>query len=165
MTEISDDPWQALEGPSKRTPRSLETRDKSERPNVWKEPSILPDPDPEDGWSFKWVRAGYRTNADDTNMQKHGREGWETVDAADHPEVAMSLKSKIDGVRVPTSGIIEVGGLVLCKMPTEMVEQRAAYYHNETQERLDSAESNYMRDSNEVMRKVNDSRKRTVFGR
>lgn len=158
-TEIESNPWDALEGPSTRTPRSLETREVSARKTVWAPSSMLPDPIPEDGYTFKWVRSESRGVTDKINFQKRRREGWEPVRAEDHPEAIAGI-----GVEQQT-GIVEIGGLVLCKMPTEMVEQRNRYYSDHAREVLDSAEQNYLRDSDERMRKVVENKRKVVFGR
>lgn len=157
--ETTTDPWDDLEGPSTRTPRSLETRDRTERKRTWAPSSTLPDPEPQDGYVFKWVRISTRGIDDKGNYQKRLREGWETVRAEDHPELMTEV-----GVTQKT-GLVEVGGLVLCKMPQEMVEQRTRYYQNRTEEVLESAEESYLRDDHEHMRKVRERSRKAVFGR
>ena len=57
------------------------------------------------------------------------------------------------------------GGLILCKMPQEMVDQRTRYYRDRTIAELNSAEDTYMRDSDERMKKVLEKRRQVVFGR
>jgi hypothetical protein len=120
---------------------------------------MLPDPQPQDGYKFKWVRTATRNVDDKTNVQKRLREGWEPVDAADHPEMIQGL-----GIQ-QEHGRVEVGGLILCKMPEEMVEQRNAYYQKRASAELDSAEQGYMRDSDERMRKVVEKKRQRMFGR
>lgn len=157
--ETKTDPWDDLEGPSTRTPRSLETRDRDTRARVWSPPTMLPDPQPQDGYVFKWVRVSSRGVDDKINYQKRLREGWEAVRAEDHPEMLMDI-----GVAQQT-GQVEVGGLVLCKMPQEMVDQRTRYYQNRTSAEMESAEENYLREDHEHMRKVRERSRKTVFGR
>lgn len=156
MTETND-PWDALEEPSTRTPRSLETRTGSERPRAWKEPSLLPDPQPEDGWVFKWVRSSSRGTDDTTNVDKRFREGWEPVRAEDHPGILSSW-----GMNQKT-GHIESGGLLLCKMPAEMVQQRNDTYLRRSISELNSAEEHYMRDNDQVVKKFKDAKVRSTF--
>lgn len=163
MSDTAYDPWAALdevEAPT-RTPRTLETRQHSERERVWQESSILPEPLPQDGWVFKWCRSESRNQSDHRTYQKRLREGWEPVNAADHPEMMVDLK--LDGTR--TGGLVEVGGLILCRMPIEMVEQRRRYYADKTRKITDAAEDNYLRDSDERMKKVAEKRRQVVFGR
>jgi hypothetical protein len=64
-----------------------------------------------------------------------------------------------------TSGKVEVGGLILCKMPEEMAEQRKDYYQRRTAAEMDSAENTYLRDSDERMKKFRENQRKTVFGR
>lgn len=158
MTETLD-PWDALAGPSTRTPRSLGKRDSSERVRQWQEPSLLPDPDPDPDYVFKWIRQTARGLDDKLNVDKRFREGWEPVRAEDHPEILAKWHMP------PRSGLIETGGLILCKMPREMVEQRNAEYRRRTQAGLNSAEEHYMRDSHELVRKTAENRRKVVFGR
>lgn len=120
---------------------------------------MLPDPMPQDGYVFKWVRTATRNNEDKANYQKRIREGWEPVDAADHPELMMDLNVG------QASGKVEVGGLILCKMPEEMAEQRKEYYQRRTAAEMDSAENSYLRDSDERMKKFMEKQRKTVFGR
>lgn len=153
------DPWDDFgEKSTERTPRALETRDNSQRARSWVEPTMLPDPQPQDGYVFKWVRTDTRNVADKTNYQKRIREGWEPVFAQDHPELMMQIGH--DGM-----GHVEVGGLILCKMPEEMVKQRREYYRRRTAAEMESADQQYLRDSDERMRKFAERQRQTVFGR
>ena len=154
------DPWDAVVAePTARAPRTLETREQSSRRRSWVEPTMLPDPLPQDGYVFKWVRTATRNTEDKTNLQKRLREGWEPVDAAEHPELMVGL------IVGQTSGKVEVGGLILCKMPEEMAEQRKVYYQRRTAAEMDSAENSYLRDSDERMKKFMERQRKTVFGR
>jgi hypothetical protein len=155
-----NNPWdEIIETPTARTPRSFENREQSSRRRSWVEPTMLPDPLPQDGYVFKWVRTATRNTEDKTNYQKRIREGWEPVDAADHPELMLELSVG------QTSGKVEVGGLILCKMPEEMAEQRKDYYQRRTAAEMDSAENTYLRDSDERMKKFRENQRKTVFGR
>lgn len=158
MTTVND-PWDVLEEPATRTPRSVESRSNSGRRQSWAPPSILPDPEPQDGWVFKWVRSGSRGTEDRTNYQKRLREGWEPVSADDHPELMVMLNIG------QHAGLVEVGGLILCKMSEDMVNQRNRYYRDRARVELEDAEENYMRDSDERMKKVLEKRRQVVFGR
>lgn len=159
MTE-SLDPWDALAAPATREPRTLNTRGSSERKRSWVEPSLLPEPEPSDGWVFKWVRVSSRGVDDKLNVDKRFREGWEQVRAEDHPEILAAWHMPAN-----KTGVIESGGLILCKMPQEMVDQRNAEYRRRTQANVNSAEEHYMRDEHELMKKFADNRRKVVFGR
>lgn len=159
MTDTMD-PWAALVTPDDaRTSRSLETRGSTERKRGWVEPTLLPDPAPIDGWRFKWIRQAARGADDKTNVDKRLREGWEPVRAEEHPEIFAEWHVK------PKNGLVEYGGLLLCKMPEEWAQQRNQTYLRRAMDNLNSAEESYMRDSDEIMRKFQENRRRVVFGR
>ena len=50
-----------------RTPRTTETREKTERRKGWSRPSALPTPEPRDGLHFRWIRTSTLGNSDNTN--------------------------------------------------------------------------------------------------
>jgi hypothetical protein len=144
-----------------RTPRDLETRERDMRPIPWKPPSILPDPKPEPGYVYRWIRTSMMNSADNTNVSKQFREGYVPVRAEDHPELMLSPIA--DG---PFKGNIEVGGLLLCKIPEEVVKQRATYYTNLAQQQMESVDNNLMRESDPRMPVLRPERSsRTTFGR
>ena len=62
-----------------REPRDLESRETDAREKAWEPASILPDPEPQDGWVFRWVRTAMVGNLDNMNVSKRFREGWEPV--------------------------------------------------------------------------------------
>ena len=96
-----------------RTKREAESRTAEERPSdSWLPASILPNPDPVDGWVFRWIRTSTLGKADNTNVSQKFREGWVPVKAEDHPE--LEVMSDIDS---RFEGNIEIGGLLLCKAP------------------------------------------------
>ena len=71
-----------------RIPRQSTLREKEERPSDrWVPASILPDPVPQDGWVFRWIRTGIKGESDNTHVSQMFREGWEPVRSAAHPEL------------------------------------------------------------------------------
>lgn len=143
-----------------RTPRDLQTRDHQAR-TPWKPPSILPDPKPEPGYVYRWVRTSMMNNADNTNVSRQMREGYVPVKAEDHPE--LMLYADQDG---RFKGNVEVGGLLLCKIPEEIAQQRAAYYGNMAQQQMESVDNNLMRENDPRMPLLKPERSsRTTFGR
>lgn len=157
MTETTN-PWDALVEPATRTPRSLETREHAERKRTWTQPSVLPEIEPRDGWVHKWVRTDYSNIADKRTFSQRQREGWEPVDIADYPELQAYSASGTE------HGHVEVGGLILCRMPDEMVGQRNQHYLSVARQQESSAEEHYMRDPGEVVKKFNESSRKIVFG-
>lgn len=100
-----------------RPTRASQTREKTKR--AYKRPQLLPEPDPIPGWRHKWVRREMMGQTDPRNMSMKLREGWEPVKPEDYPEL------ELEGA----TGVAEVGGLVLCKMPEEEAQEREKYFH------------------------------------
>ena len=59
------------------------------------------------------------------NVSVRRREGWEPCRAEDHPELELSLD-----VGTKKSGNVEIGGLMLCKVPTEKAKAVKLLYEN-----------------------------------
>lgn len=129
-----------------RRPRSLDNRETTERKRSWTPPSTLPTPNPQEGYKFRWVRTSLMGNTDPTNVSARFREGWEPVKAEDHPELMLAQ----------TSGNVEIGGLALCKMPSEMVDQRNSYYQQINRDQMESVEQSYMRENDRRMPKFSE---------
>lgn len=115
-----------------RTPRSVQTRETEVR--QWKPASNLPDPTPEPGYGFRWIATHIMGEIDPMNVSKKSREGWEPVRAKDHPEFAAMANP---------SGNIEIGGLMLCKMPEYMIAQRDAYYLKQTEDQTRAIDNTF----------------------
>jgi len=129
-----------------RTSRTEETRDKAKRKVTWTRPNALPDPRPQEGVEYRWIRTSTLGQADMTNVSSKFREGWEPVRAADHPElkVMTDLDSKF-------KDNVEVGGLLLCKNSTENMEARRDHYKDKNDQQIASVDNNYMRESDSRM--------------
>jgi len=125
-----------------RTPRDLASRDKSARA-VYVPPSSLPDPTPEPGYVYRWIATHVLGEAQNVNVSNKMREGWEPVKAADHPELMLEGNAK--------TGNVEIGGLMLCKMPRERAQARDEYYANQNRAQMDSVDNNFMRNSDPRM--------------
>jgi hypothetical protein len=146
---------------AERTPRELETRAKFERPKQWAPAELLPSPNPEPGYSFRWIRVSALGSDDPRNISSKLREGWEPVKASEHPEIVlMGNESK---ARFPDS--IEIGGLLLCKTPTEFIEQRDAYYQRQAEGQMQSVDNSFMRENDPRMPLFKERRTEVKFGR
>ena len=156
-----DDEW-VMADEQERTPRSNEGREATERPGgSWLPASVLPVPDPEDGWVFRWVRTSTLGNSDNTNVSQKFREGWIPVKAEEKPEmqVMSDIESRFDGN-------LEIGGLLLCKAPKEAMEERAEYYRNMANQQMESVDNSFMRENDPRMPMLKPNRTtRTTFGR
>ena len=145
-----------------REPRNLDNRESEERTKAWEPASILPDPEPQDGWVFRWIRTAMVGNLDNMNVSKRFREGWEPVKSEDHPELQIMSDHKSDWAQ---KGGIEVGGLLLCKAPLEMVDKRRAYYKAHAESQMQAVDNNYMRENDPRMPVLAPDRKtRVAFG-
>ena len=143
-----------------RTPRELETRQQQERPKQWMPAELLPEPDKQPGFSYRWIRVSMLNNADPRNLSQKIREGWEPVKVEEQPK----FKLLVD----PNSrfkGDIEIGGLLLCKTPTEFVQQRNSYYQKQTDAQANAVDNNFMRESDARMPLFSERKSTTSFGK
>ncbi len=143
-----------------RTPRAARTRATSERPKTWQPASALPDPDKEPGYSYRWIRISATGKADATNVSKKMREGWEPVRIEEQPQFELIREEQS---RFKDN--IEVAGLLLCKIPTEFVEQRKAYYANRNQAQMESVDNNFLRQNDARMPLFQEKKSTTSFGK
>jgi hypothetical protein len=98
--------------------------------------------------------------ADPTNTSSKFREGWEPCKAEDHPELMLQVD--------PNSrfkGNVEIGGLLLCKAPEEMMKQRDNFYLKQATSQMDAVDNNFMRQNDARMPLFNEKRTTTSFGR
>jgi hypothetical protein len=143
-----------------RASRDSDARAKTERPKQWMPPELLPSPNPEPGYAFRWIRVSTLGASDPMNVSSKLREGWEPVKASEHPEI--QLMGTGQG-RFPDS--IEIGGLILCKTPVELTEQRNAYYQQQAEGQMQSVDNNFMRENDPRMPLFKERRSEVKFGR
>lgn len=146
-----------------RKTRDLELRTndiETKRPSdSWMPTSQLPMPNPQQGWQFRYIRVASLGNADTRNVSKRFREGWEPVVAKDYPELKMVMPD-LD-TRWPDG--VEIGGLLLCKLPIETAESRNKYHSDLAQKQLESVDQGFLKDQHAAMPKHNESKSRTQF--
>ena len=142
-----------------RISRELESREKTTRKRAWQRPEVLPSPNPEPGYEFRWIRVSSLGNTDATNVSSKLREGWEPVKASDHPEITLVT---IENDRFKDNVVI--GGLMLCKAPEELVEERNDYYKTQTRSQMQSVDNNLMRENDPRMPLFNDRKTKVTFG-
>ena len=140
--------------------RQSENREFSMRPAKWTPPQLLPDPEPEPGWAFRWVRLSTLNNPDPINISSKLREGWEPVKAATQPKLRFLANPNS---RFPDA--IEIGGLLLCKTPVEFVEDRNAYYNGQAEAQMNSVDNTYMRESDPRMPLFKERSSKVTFGK
>ena len=147
-----------------RLTREVETRESAQRAKAWAPPTTLPEPVPQPGWAYKYIRISSYGQSDPTNTSARFREGWEPVKASDHPEIKYFADNN------PNSRFkdgIEIGGLLLCKAPEEMVTQRREYYEKMNQSQMEAVDQNFMRQRDEKtnMSLFSEKKSTTTFGR
>ena len=145
---------------SARPSRDLTTREGFERPKQWMPPKLLPDPNPEEGYAFRWIRIASLGKDDPTNYSSKLAEGWEPVKASDHPEIRLFNAA---GAKFPDS--VEVGGLLLCKTPVEFTEQRDAYYRQQAEAQMQSVDNTFMRENDPRMPMFKERKSTVSFGK
>ena len=140
--------------------RELETRETQLRPKQWAPAELLPEPDKQPGFSYRWIRVSTLNNADPRNLSAKLREGWEPVNITEQPKFQLLID--------PTSRFkdnIEIGGLLLCKTPSEFVEQRSAHFNDQTQAQTLAIDNSFMRENDPRMPLFNERKSTTSFGK
>lgn len=140
--------------------RELATRAMSERPKQWAPPELLPEPDKEAGYAYRWIRVSMLGQADPRNLSSKLREGWEPVRIEEQPKFSLLIDP---GSRFKDN--IEIGGLLLCKAPEEFVGQRSNYYQNQTQAQTEAVDNNLMRQSDPRMPLFKERKSSHSFGK
>jgi hypothetical protein len=140
--------------------RELTTRAVQERPKQWAQPELLPEPDKQPGYNYRWIRVSTMNNADPRNLSAKLREGWEPVAIEEQPKFRLLAD--------PNSRFkdnIEVGGLLLCKTPTDFVDQRNAHFAKVTQSQTDAVDNSFMRQSDARMPLFQERKSSSSFGK
>ena len=142
-----------------RIDRELKSREKTTRKKTWMRPEVLPSPNPEPGYEFRWIRVSSQGTTDATNVSSKLREGWEPVKASDHPEITIVA---VEHERFKDNVVI--GGLMLCKAPAELVDERTQYYADQTRAQIESVDNNLMRENDPRMPLFSDRQSKVTFG-
>jgi hypothetical protein len=142
-----------------RLTRNLDSREKSVRKQSWAPPELLPTPNPEPGFKFRWVRVSTLNSPDPINISAKRREGWEPVKASEHPELQFHIDPESN-----SKDVVVIGGLMLCKTPEEFVEQRNSYYQKQANDQMNAVDNNLMRQSDPRMPLFNERKSSTTFG-
>jgi hypothetical protein len=143
-----------------RLTRELETREVQVRPKQWAPAELLPEPDKQPGFAYRWIRVSTLNSADPRNISAKLREGWEAVKIEEQPKFQLLVD--------PDSrfkGNIEVGGLLLCKTPEEFVGQRSEYYNQQTNAQTAAVDNSLMRENDPRMPLFSERKSSTSFGK
>lgn len=139
--------------------RELDSRATSMRPQAWRPPETLPSPDDRPGWTHRWIRVSMVGKADPSNISSKLREGYEPCKADEYPELLVHATEE-----GRFKGNVEIGGLLLCRIPSEFLVQRAAYYANLNKAQMESVDNNFLRDSDPRMPLFSEKRSKVSFG-
>ena len=146
-----------------RVSRESDQRAKDARKKVWSPPSSLDAPPPPKGYVHRWLRATTMGFEDTGNMSKKLREGWELVRAEeltqqigpnDYPVMSSGIHE----------GVVGVGGLLLARIPEEIVESRKEYFRSKTKGQMDAVDHDLMKEQRPEMPINIDRQSRVTFG-
>ena len=143
-----------------RLQREITNRTSQERPKQWQQAELLPEPDKAPGFAYRWIRVSTLNAADPRNLSAKLREGWEVVSVEEQPKFQLLVDPNS---RFKDS--IEIGGLLLCKTPSEFVDQRTKHFADMTQAQADAVDNNLMRQSDARMPIFNERKSTTSFGK
>ena len=142
-----------------KTSRASQTRAKTEKPKVWTPPSSLDAPPAPDGFHHRWIRAETMGFDDTKNMAGKLRSGYELVRADEYP--GSNYPVMTDG---KYKGVIGVGGLLLARIPVEIVKSRDEYFKKITQDRDTAVEQDLMKEQHPSMPINAERQTRVTFG-
>lgn len=144
-----------------RSPRASDSREAGARSMEWTQPDILPMPDPVEGWVFRYIRVSTHGKEDNRNVSIRFREGWEPVKAEDHEELqVMSDHNSYWG----NKGGVEIGGLLLCKAPKELMESRAQKHQEMANQQMSAIDNNLMKEEDPRVPMFSERKTKVSFG-
>ena len=141
-----------------KTPRAAQSREKATRRKPWAPPSSLDAPPAPDGFKYRWIRAEVLGQADSKNLSARLREGFELVRADANSEYPIIQEGKY-------AGVIGVGGLLLAKIPVEIVEERMAYFKQQVLDKEEAVANDLLKEQHPSMPVSKpDRQSRVTFG-
>ena len=143
----------------KKTSRASQTREKTSHKKVWTPPSPLDSPPAPSGFKHRWIRAESMGFQDTKNVSASLREGYELVRADEYPDSQFPVIE--DG---KYSGVIGVGGLLLARIPEEIIKQRQEYYASQHNEKVKAMDHDLMKEEHPSMPIDIDRQTRVTFG-
>ena len=138
--------------------RASQTKVKEQK-KVWTPPSSLDAPPAPNGYKHRWIRAESMGFDDTSNMSAKLRSGFELVRADEYSEV--DYPSVQDG---KYKGVIGVGGLLLARIPEEIVKSREEYFARQTKDKSDAIDNDLMKEQHPSMPINNERQTRVTFG-
>ena len=145
--------------PQKLPSRESKTREKTSRRKPWAPPTSLDAPPAPSGFKHRWIRAEVVGQLDNKNVSARLREGWEFVRADEYPSEEWP---QLDSGKY--EGVIAVGGLMLARIPEEIVEERNAYFHQLTKDKDEAIANDPLKDQHPSMPISSERSTRVSFG-
>ena len=142
-----------------KTPRNATLREKETRPVEWRPPNNLEAPPAPDGFKHRWLRASARGYEDNQNIISRLRQGYVLVRADEYPD--WDLPTQEDGKH---AGVIGQGGLLLARVPLEIVQSRNKFFAKQTGEQMESVDRDLFKDEHQSMPIHKDRQSRVTFG-
>ena len=148
-----------------RTPRENESREATQHKQSWENSANLPTPDPQDGWTFRYIRTSLLGQSDNPNVSRRFREGWIPCRLEDHSELQIHMMDH--NSTWATKGNIEIGGQLLCKMSADKAKARDEHFSKLAKSQLESVDNVYFKDQDNRMatKQVFERKTRTTFGK
>ena len=148
-----------MENEKIKTSRASQSRAKTAKKTTWTPPSSLDAPPAPAGFKHRWLRAEIMGSNDTKNLAGHLRSGFELVRADEYPE--SDFPTVEDG---KYKGVIGVGGLLLGRIPEEVVEARKEYYAKVTQDKTDAIDNDLLKEQHPSMPINQERQTRVTFG-
>ena len=148
-----------MENDKLKTSRASQSRAKTANKTTWTPPSSLDAPPAPAGFKHRWLRAEIMGTNDTKNLAGHLRSGFELVRADEYPESDFPIVE--DG---KYKGVIGVGGLLLGRIPEEVVEARKEYFKKVTQDKTDAINNDLMKEQHPSMPINQERQTRVTFG-
>jgi len=125
-----------------RTPRAAKTRTAKARRQPWSPPSLLDAPPAPEGFVHRWIRSEVRGFDDRKNISARMREGWELVRKEEYPDFEAPT---VDTGRY--EGVFGVGGLLLARIPVEIVEERTEYFQSMREDAMKAVDNDLLKET------------------
>ena len=142
-----------------RMPRSTESRNQTQRPQQWMPPELLPEPDKQPGYKYRWIRVTLGGQSDARNISTKIREGWEPVKVEEQPQYSLLVNGE-----GRWKDCVQVGDVMLCKTPVELAEQRNQHYLAQSEQQIKAVDNNLMRQNDPRMPLFKESSSSTTKG-
>ena len=150
-----------IKAENNRTSRASQER--KDRPKAWTPPSSLDAPPAPKGFVHRWIRTEVMGQEDTGNVSKKLREGWDFVRAEELESSGQASKFPILQ-QGQYKGCIGIGGLVLARIPEEILKSRAEYFTRITQDQITAVDNDLMKEQRPEMPINIDRQSRVTFG-